>query len=88
MNHKDENKTNNCVENLEFCTQEYNINYGTRTERAAKSCSKKVICLETNEIFDSINEAGKAKYIDPSCIGKVCKGKLKTAAGLHWKYYD
>ena len=31
VNHKDENKENNIVENLEFCDRKYNINYGTRT---------------------------------------------------------
>lgn len=36
INHKDENKQNNNLENLEWCTCKYNINYGTRTERAMK----------------------------------------------------
>lgn len=34
INHKDENKQNNNVNNLEWCDCKYNINYGTRTERA------------------------------------------------------
>lgn len=34
INHKDEDKTNNSIDNLEWCTCKYNINYGTRTERA------------------------------------------------------
>ena len=37
VNHRDEDKTNNCVENLEWCTAEYNLNYGARNERAAKT---------------------------------------------------
>ena len=41
VNHKDENKMNNCVENLEWCNREYNNNYGTRNERASKSMSGK-----------------------------------------------
>lgn len=36
INHKDENKQNNNLNNLEWCTCKYNINYGTRTKRAFK----------------------------------------------------
>ena len=36
INHKDENKQNNKVSNLEWCTHEYNVNYGTRTQRASE----------------------------------------------------
>lgn len=37
INHKDENKSNNHVDNLEWCTAEYNINYGHRTEKMSHS---------------------------------------------------
>ena len=37
MNHKDEDKTNNCVSNLEYCDARYNSNYGTRNERISKA---------------------------------------------------
>lgn len=33
INHKDENKENNDIDNLEWCTCKYNINYGSRNER-------------------------------------------------------
>lgn len=36
VNHKDENKYNNCIENLEWVSHEYNLNYGTRNKRAGK----------------------------------------------------
>lgn len=84
VNHRDEDKTNNALPNLEYCTIAYNCNFGTRNQRL----SKRVTCIETGEIFDSIKEAGKAKYIDPSCITRACKGNRKTAAGLHWRYYE
>ena len=37
VNHKDENKENNCVNNLEWCTNDYNCHYGTKIERCAQS---------------------------------------------------
>lgn len=40
VNHKDENPANNCVDNLEWCTHQYNITYGTARERGAKSFKK------------------------------------------------
>ena len=36
VNHKDENKQNNCADNLEFCDKVYNCNYGTRNQRVAE----------------------------------------------------
>lgn len=42
VNHKDENKLNNCVENLEYCDLIYNINYGTGIERRAEKRRKRI----------------------------------------------
>ena len=79
VNHKDEDKANNCINNLEWCTAAYNTNY---------SNAKKVICIETNEVFDSITECAKAKNITLQAISNCLTGRSKTAASYHWTYYD
>ena len=48
INHKDEDKTNNFVENLEWCTNEYNLKYGTARKRQAKSIKGKKHTEEHN----------------------------------------
>ena len=84
VNHKDENPANNCLDNLEWCTSQYNDLYGNHT----KSISKPVIMydLQMNYIdeFESISEAEEITGI--SGVGAVCRGKRKTAGGYIWKY--
>lgn len=48
----------------------------------------KVICIETNEIFDSIKEASNKYNLIPTHITRVCKGLRKTTGGFHWKYVE
>jgi hypothetical protein len=54
---------------------------------------KKVICIETEEVFDSITLAEKTLVkrgiqISGSHISSVCKGKRELAGGYHWKYAE
>ena len=130
VNHKDENKQNNCVSNLEWCTAEYNINYGTRTERSTKSntdsghfkklakdlkeigffeertrklresgkykemsdnlrklLSKKIKCIETGKVYDSMISASRDLDIPQGSISNCCNGKRKSAHGYHFEYF-
>lgn len=50
--------------------------------------SKKVICINTLEIFNSVKEASEKYNITPSCISSVCRGESLTAAGYQWSFYE
>lgn len=82
VNHKDENKKNNYVENLEWCDTRYNVNYGTRNKRDAKTKSKKVMAIniKTGEVltFGSTKEAMKKGYFD---VSRACRGIYRNGSG-------
>ena len=98
VNHIDENKTNNCVENLEWCNQKYNVNYGTCIERRIKKLknrkdlSKPILQFDLegkliNE-YPSINEVERQTGFKNPNICKCLKGKTKTCGGFLWKYKE
>lgn len=108
INHKDEDKTNNSVfinpdgsvneekSNLEWCTQQYNCNYGTHNERMAKTLRetayqrKQVVQLSQEgrliAIYESIQEGADTLGISRMSISLCCQGKNKTGHGFKWMY--
>lgn len=89
VNHKNECCTDNYVQNLEWCSVEYNTNYGTRNDRTKISNQKSqgniIKCLETGEVYGSYMEASRLTGISANSISAACRGKQKTAGKLHWK---
>ena len=69
VNHKDENRSNNSVENLEWCTSSYNINYGNRN----KNFSQCIRCLETNRIYPSQNAIARDLGVAQGCVSYAIK---------------
>lgn len=91
INHKDENKLNNCAENLEWCTQLYNIHYGTRIKRSGDNGRIKIIQKTKDnkilKVWDSLTIASETLNINKGRICCCCKGKAKSAGGYRWEYY-
>lgn len=99
VNHKDENKENNNVDNLEWCTNKYNVNYGTAIQRSKANRkpqfnghgAKKIIMLSKDgefiKEFQSIKEAQRQTGIKSQNISSCCMNKRhRTAGGYIWKY--
>lgn len=97
INHKDENKHNNRIDNLEWCSKKYNLNYGTRNKRISKnnlnkpkSKFEKVLQydLQGNFIKKYDNLCVAEKEIKIRHIRECCDGKRKTAGGYIFKYEE
>lgn len=90
VNHKDENKLNNHVSNLEWCDHVYNCNYGTRNERALKTKLKPIEQYDSNGILVKVwtnlteicNELGYKRSAIRNCI----YGLSRSSHGYIWKY--
>lgn len=99
INHKDENRLNNKLDNLELMTAIENVRYGTGIARRAITQrnthnSKCILCFDKQENFiqefPSIHEAARwvnVKHGD-SNIFQCCTGKAKSAYGFVWKYKE
>ena len=98
INHKDENKKNNIVDNLEWCSNEYNINYGTTIQRLSDkhknhpNLSKPIEQYSMDGHFinsyPSAAEAERQTGILAVNIASCCKGIYSQSGGYVWKYKE
>lgn len=96
INHKDENKLNNNATNLEWCSYNYNNNYGNHGQKISETRNfnknKKVYQYDLNgnliNIFKSSLEAKRFFKIKNNSITRCCRNLQKTAGGFIWKYKE
>ncbi len=94
INHKDGNKENNHVENLEFVSYKNNTLHAIENKLTKIHVNKvKQYKMENNELiyineFSSIKEASIKSGISDKHIGSVCRGNRKSTGGYIWKYSD
>ena len=92
VNHKDEVKTNNNVNNLEWCDTKYNCNYGTRNIRKALNCKKKIYSVDNQgnkTYYDGVIDANMETGINSTSISKALSDNYphnKTPGKLEWYY--
>lgn len=102
INHKDENRQNNCVKNLEWCTYQYNNSYGNRLEKVSynNKFSKRIIQYSKNDEFIKEWNNARTAIIENNFFKKnntklitikrailnCCERQRKTAYGFKWEY--
>lgn len=90
INHKDSNRANNKLYNLEWCTQSDNLHYAYNYGNKIAPHMKKIHQLDFNgkilNTFESIQQAERRTGIKASNISKCCRKLRAKAGGFKWEY--
>lgn len=85
VNHINEIKSDNRLENLELCDRKYNVTYGTRLQKVSKKVYQYDLNMNLINIWNSTREADRNGF-NHGNVASCCRGEIKYYKGFIWSY--
>lgn len=88
VDHKNEVKTDNNVSNLRWSTPLENLLHSRVIEKASEAKFRKIRCITTGKVYNSVKEAVEELGLQHSNIVACCNGRRHKCGGLEWEYIE